>query len=242
MQIKKYNLYLADVNYENTEEHKIRPVIQINDGLYLPVVAKITSHPPRKGYKLEYAIQDWKEAGLKKPSTIRFSNVFEIEKDDLIKKIGHLSSNDIVTIEKMISKSFNETYINKNAGNIEANIQAFNNATFTGGLMEADSELSTFYYWGPIYLHATGELWSEEEQAKTRAVSREKAICNIKYKFFRKYGRAFNLKDSYLYEEPTIDYAALENPKEDHVEDPKYNFDDIDREGNYMVESPLYIE
>lgn len=126
-------------------------------------------------------------------------------------------------------------YTNKNSGNVEANIQAFNNATFAGGLMEADSELSTFYYWGPIYLHATGELWLEEEQAKTRAISREKAICNIKHKFFIKYGRAFNLKDSYLYEEPTIDYTELENPKEDHVEDSKYNFDDIDREDSYEV-------
>jgi len=128
-------------------------------------------------------------------------------------------------------------YINKNAGNIEANIQAFNKSTFTGGLMEAGSEKRYFYYWSPIYLHSTGELWSEDEQARTKAVSREKAICNIKHKFFRQYGRAFNLKDEYLHEEPITDYTELENSEEDHVEDPKYNFDDIDREDDYMVES-----
>lgn len=130
-----------------------------------------------------------------------------------------------------------ELYINKNAGNVEANIQVFNKSTFTGGLTEADSEERYFYYWGPIYLHSTGELWSEDEQARTKAVSREKAICNIKHKFFRQYGRAFNLKDEYLCEEPMTDYIELDNSEEDHIEDPKYNFDDIDREDDYMVES-----
>lgn len=235
MKLQQYDIYLADVNFEDVEGHKIRPVIQINQDLYLPLVAKITSHSPRRNCGFEYAIRDWEEAGLSKPSTIRFSKTFRIKKSDLIKKIGHLSNFDIMQIEENNNDISEDYYLNKNAGNVEANIQAFNNATFTGGLMEADSELSTFYYWGPIYLHATGELWSEEEQAKTRAVSREKAICNIKHKFFIKYGRAFNLKDSYLYEEPVIDYTELEVPQEDRVEDPKYNFDDIDREDSYEV-------
>lgn len=235
MILQQYDIYLADVNFEDTDEHKIRPVVQINKDLYISLVAKIISHSPRRGYGFEYAIRDWKEAGLSKPSTIRFSKTFRIKKRDLIKKIGHLSNFDITQIEESNNDLSEDYYLSKNAGNVEANIQAFNNSTFTGGLMEADSEERYFYYWGPIYLHSTGEFWSEDEQARTKATSREKAICNIKHKFFRQYGRAFNLKDEYLNEEPIADYIKVENSEESHVEDPKYNFNDIDREDSYEV-------
>lgn len=97
----KYDIILTKVKFEDQEGSKIRPVLYLKEGECFHIGSKMTSHSPRSNYPKEYQIKNWKESGLKKPTVIRFSKRVEFENDDAIKKIGHLSDEDIKEIEKL---------------------------------------------------------------------------------------------------------------------------------------------
>lgn len=105
--MKKYDIYWASYLKEESkfknksdlteDDFTIRPVLILDNDIIVKI-AKITSHAPRKDTK-EYLIKDWKSAGLRNESTIRFSKKDIISPQLLIKYIGHLAEEDIKVIE-----------------------------------------------------------------------------------------------------------------------------------------------
>lgn len=71
--MRKWEIYLAYVQYEDVPGGKIRPVLVIDEDTVYPICClKMTSHPPRAG---EYELIRWQNAGLRKPTTVRIQNV-----------------------------------------------------------------------------------------------------------------------------------------------------------------------
>lgn len=99
----KWEIWYARFKYEETSEYKERPVLVLENKLVYPIlVAKITTHEPRKKFKNEYRIKEWEKAGLDKESTVRLSQVLRLEKNDFLKKIGKLQAYDILSIMREI--------------------------------------------------------------------------------------------------------------------------------------------
>ena len=97
--MKKWEIYLADVPFEDISESKLRPVLVIGDSVFQINCLKMTSQPPRLG---EYVLKMWKEAGLLKPTTVRISKKLMLSPDAFRKYIGSLQSIDIYEIQKRI--------------------------------------------------------------------------------------------------------------------------------------------
>lgn len=97
--MNKFDIYWYEFLFgDNKAESKLRPVLVLDVDIILPI-AKITSKDPRT--KKDYRIINWKEAGLYKPSVIRFDKNALISKSDLSDDnyIGHLSKEDIDNIK-----------------------------------------------------------------------------------------------------------------------------------------------
>lgn len=96
----RWDVYIADVPFEDLPRSKVRPVIILEDEVVLIDCLKMTSHPPRDG---EYALQKWQEAGLHKPTTVRISKRLVLPPDAFRKRIGALQPVDIIEIQKRLS-------------------------------------------------------------------------------------------------------------------------------------------
>ena len=100
--MEKYDVYLANVSYidsENNINYKIRPVMILDNNTVIPLANPITSHVPRLYMNGDYWIQDWQEAGLTRPSTLRLNYIVDDSNGELLRKIGHISDEDIANIE-----------------------------------------------------------------------------------------------------------------------------------------------
>ena len=98
--MRKWEIYLAYVRFEEIPGGKPRPVLVIDDNIAYPICClKMTGHEPRRG---EYALIRWSNAGLDKPTTVRIQKRLNVKADDFIKKIGSLDPVDIVNIESML--------------------------------------------------------------------------------------------------------------------------------------------
>ncbi len=99
LSVTKWDIYLANVPYEEIAQAKIRPVIVLDDQTVLVDCLKMTSKPPRPG---EYELQQWQAAGLKKPTTVRISKRLALSNTAFIKRIGSLQPVDIIEISKRL--------------------------------------------------------------------------------------------------------------------------------------------
>lgn len=100
---RKWEIWTANIKFEETSEVKARPVVIVNkDGNLYAYTAKITSHNARK-VDGEYSIQFWSEAGLKKPSVIRLSQMYHLHEDDLNYYVGRLKTADINGVITMLN-------------------------------------------------------------------------------------------------------------------------------------------
>jgi hypothetical protein len=98
--VRKWDVYLANVPFEDLPESKLRPVVILDGCVYAIDCLKMTSHAPRAG---EYALRYWQEAGLRKPTTVRISKRLQLKETDFIHRIGRLHLVDIAEIEKRIA-------------------------------------------------------------------------------------------------------------------------------------------
>ena len=98
--MKRWEVFLARVPFEDLPEEKVRPVLILAEGDEFVECIKMTSKPPRRG---EYALRFWGESGLKKPTTVRVSKVLRLKRASLIKRIGRLSVADILKIQRLLS-------------------------------------------------------------------------------------------------------------------------------------------
>lgn len=99
--MNKWDVYIADVPFEDIQQSKIRPVIVLEDNVILVLCIKLTTHSPHRG---EYQLAYWKEAGLSQPTTVRIQKILSLDKTNFKKKIGKVSDYDIIQIQKLIEK------------------------------------------------------------------------------------------------------------------------------------------
>lgn len=83
---------------------KARPVLVLMDLGPDCLVCRITSVPHR-GF-LDLQVNEWQEAGLDKPSTIRLSRLVTVEKAILKVRIGRLSDEDITLVRSLWNEKF----------------------------------------------------------------------------------------------------------------------------------------
>lgn len=96
----RWDIYFANVPFEDVPQSKPRPVIILDDSVVIIDCLKMTSQPPRPG---EYVLQYWKEAGLKKPTTVRLSKRLALQPSAFIRRLGSLHPIDIIEIQKRLT-------------------------------------------------------------------------------------------------------------------------------------------
>ena len=105
-----YDVYLGLVPYEEDEElptprYKLRPIAILDQNIgYLLSVVPITSHNARNWDAGDYEIIDWREAGLRKPSTARLGNLINLNRVNIERKIGRLTTRDINNISEILGE------------------------------------------------------------------------------------------------------------------------------------------
>ena len=97
---------MARVTFDNSKHSKKRPVLILDDNMFVIEGVRITTHKPRKNYIAEYPIVKWKESGLLKPSTIRLTKLVELRKRDFCYYLGMLQEEDIKNIKEEVTKLF----------------------------------------------------------------------------------------------------------------------------------------
>ena len=97
MTIEPWDLWWAEVKYEDHEGSKRRPVLIVSADEVYVLSYKITSHEARNQWG-EYEIVQWKSAGLPKPSAVRLTQLYKFNQSSLKKKIGRLTPMDIEAI------------------------------------------------------------------------------------------------------------------------------------------------
>lgn len=100
MSLKKYDIWLAKVFFEDGEDYKQRPVLILNNTAILISAYKITSKG--KHGEIQSPIRQWREAGLDKESYIVYEKALRIEKINLIRRIGRLQLADIYALERKL--------------------------------------------------------------------------------------------------------------------------------------------
>ena len=96
--MKSWEIWWADVKFEENTEEKCRPVIVIDDRTAFVLSLYVTSASPRPGY-CDYVIQDWEFSGLSKPSTVRLDKMLSIDPSKFVSKIGTVSQRDKILIQ-----------------------------------------------------------------------------------------------------------------------------------------------
>jgi len=106
---KKWNIVLVPFPFTDLSSAKRRPALIVSPDHYNVgkdvVIAYITSQmylSPRLG---DYELQNWKEAGLPKPSMVRMKFA-TIDKNIIVKKLGELKKEDSEEIEKILLSFF----------------------------------------------------------------------------------------------------------------------------------------
>ena len=99
--MKRYEIWWANVMFEDTNEVKRRPIMIWNDTAF--VIAYKMTTTDRGETREEFRVEHWKEAGLEKPTCIRISKVLRLKKTDLIEKNGELDYRDQLRFELRIA-------------------------------------------------------------------------------------------------------------------------------------------
>lgn len=102
MTANNWDIWLVDMPFEESIGSKVRPGLVIeSDGAYY-IVGKMTTHPPRNHYPYEYALKDWRGAGLNFPTTLRLSHRVRLDRSKFIKKLGVVQPIDMIAIYRML--------------------------------------------------------------------------------------------------------------------------------------------
>lgn len=101
MRPKAWEVWYAEVAFEDQSLSKDRPVIVIDPEKLRVLCVPVTSHEARNVYG-EHEIIRWKAAGLDHPSTARTGKLIELPESCFRRKIGVLELIDIACIRKML--------------------------------------------------------------------------------------------------------------------------------------------
>lgn len=102
--MKRWEIWEADVPYEENKGHKKRPVLILSETDMIVFSLKMTSHKARyKKLEGEYEIMKWQEAGLEKPTVIQCSKRLKLEKSRFTgKQYGRLMATDIIGMQALL--------------------------------------------------------------------------------------------------------------------------------------------
>ena len=102
----KWDVWHARFYYDGNNGYKYRPVLVVSVSNNGTLVMMITSATNKLSLEHDYHLQDWQNAGLKKPSIARCDRVAEIPAGYLgsAGKIGHLSERDIEAIRLILNR------------------------------------------------------------------------------------------------------------------------------------------
>lgn len=103
MTIKEWEIHWAFVKFEDSDEVKRRPVLIINKSRAAIVSLKMTG-TDRGDDVRECRIDEWREAGLSKPTSVRLDKILCLQESDLDGKIGELQERDKLIIRLRMSK------------------------------------------------------------------------------------------------------------------------------------------
>lgn len=99
--IKQWDIWWANVKFEESDEVKRRPVLIVNPQKVFVVALKMTSRD-RGDSMEEYRVRDWRSSGLSKPTFIRLRQYLRLQNTDIVNYIGRLSPVDILLIQQRI--------------------------------------------------------------------------------------------------------------------------------------------
>ena len=99
MKCSPWQIWKAIVKFEENDEVKSRPVLILGTNRMIAFSLKMTSHAPRKG---DYPLRRWKEAGLDRPTAVRFHQKLELTEKDLIHQYGSIDLLDRLEIQKIL--------------------------------------------------------------------------------------------------------------------------------------------
>ena len=97
--MNQWDIYLANVPFEDLPTTKVRPVLVLDNACLIVDCLKMTSHAPRS---VEYVLKYWREAGLRKQTTVRISKRLALKPDAFLKRLGTLHIMDRLEIQKRL--------------------------------------------------------------------------------------------------------------------------------------------
>ncbi len=93
---------LSLLAFSDAQGAKRRPVLVVRDfGDDDLLVVPVTSHPMRTA--TDVVLNQWSEAGLKLPSTVRMEKFTTVEKSCIARKLGGLSPNDFALVKEQLA-------------------------------------------------------------------------------------------------------------------------------------------
>lgn len=95
--MRKWDVFLANVKYEDESVWKERPIVVFDTDQYYVMGFYSTSQ--KKGFANEYEVVDWNGARLDKKTYVRIDKTLEIHKTNILHQIGRLRPIDILGIQ-----------------------------------------------------------------------------------------------------------------------------------------------
>ena len=95
--ILKFDIWLAEVPFEDIDESKERPVLILDHVRKEVFCLRMTSKNPQTS--TDFEVLRWQKAGLKKPTVINTARRLKLSDDKLILKIGSLHDDDRIILQ-----------------------------------------------------------------------------------------------------------------------------------------------
>lgn len=100
-----WEVWHARFNFDGKRGYKYRPVIVVGVRENGSLVMMVTSATNKLQLEHDYLLQDWREAGLDKPSIARADRIAEIPPSYVgtVGKIGRLSTRDEMALRELLT-------------------------------------------------------------------------------------------------------------------------------------------
>ena len=100
-----WEVWHARFNFDGKQGYKYRPVIVVGVRENGSLVMMVTSAANKLKLEYDYLLQDWKEAGLDKPSIARADRIAEIPPSYVgaVGRIGRLSARDEMALRELLT-------------------------------------------------------------------------------------------------------------------------------------------
>ena len=101
-----WEVWHARFNFDGKKGYKYRPVIVVSVQDNGSLVMMVTSATNKLRLEHDYHLQDWKEAGLDKPSIARADRIAEIPPSyvGIAGRIGRLSARDEMALRELLAR------------------------------------------------------------------------------------------------------------------------------------------